>query len=135
MSANQHERLAACRRVEALLQGSPEGHAETSFDHPWEIRAFALAVAVHENGEYVWREFQSALVESISHWQRTQGADGDQPWRYYEHWLAALENVLAEKGLIAAAELDARAAEVLATPPDRHDQHAQPDPVAIDRGR
>ena len=38
---------------------------QLSFEHPWELRAFALAVAAHNNGYYDWSEFQLALIGSI----------------------------------------------------------------------
>src|SRR5688500_2877284 len=44
---------------------------------------------------------------------------------YYEHWLAGVETLLVEKGVLTRAELDARTAEVARNPeaplPDRRD--------------
>ena len=81
----------ARRRVEALV--GPDG--QRSFEHPWELRAFAMAVAAYHNGQYEWSEFQLSLIDSIKRWE-TDG--GTEPWSYYEHWLEALESVLAGNG-------------------------------------
>ena len=43
----------ARRRVEALVAGLPGGRpGEQAFNEPWEIRAFAMAVAAYNNGQY-----------------------------------------------------------------------------------
>ncbi|MFF0816811.1 hypothetical protein ACFYVR_16900 [Rhodococcus sp. NPDC003318] len=54
-----------------------------------------------------------------------------QPWSYYEHWLVALEAVLADKGALPDSTLDERTKAVLATPrgADHHEAHREP--VAI----
>ena len=79
----------------------PRKNGELVFDAPWEGRAFGIAVALNERGAYPWNDFRDRLVAAI-------GA-GRQP--YYESWLTALERQLTETGLLAAAELEARAAE------------------------
>ena len=53
----------ARRRVEALVAELPGG--ERSFDHPWELRAFAIAVAAYHEGQYEWSEFQLSLIDAI----------------------------------------------------------------------
>ena len=55
-----------------------------------------------------------------------------EPWSYYEHWLTALETVLAGGGLLAESMLDERTKSVLATPRNANHQHAHPEPVAVD---
>ncbi|WP_066891696.1 nitrile hydratase accessory protein [Carbonactinospora thermoautotrophica] len=124
-------------KVEQLLDQLPEGAAipkkcgEASFDKAWEIRAFALAVAAHQVGQYEWSEFQRELIGAISRWESTAA---DQPWRYYDRWLEALESLLAASGLVTKSELDDRTRKVLATPRDTSHQHARRDPVAVDSG-
>jgi nitrile hydratase accessory protein len=71
-----------------------------TFERPWESRAFGMARALAERGALDYERFRTALVEEIH-----GGAQRD----YYEHWQAALERVLAEQGVVDAAELDARA--------------------------
>lgn len=61
------------------------------------------------------------------------GRDPDaEPWSYYEHWLTALETVLAGSGLLSESMLDERTKEVLATPRDAGHQYAHREPVAVD---
>lgn len=124
--------------VEWLVQGlpgnpgSPEG--EAAFQQPWELRAFALAVAVHEAGKYRWPQFQAALIDSINAWE-TQHPD-HASWSYYRCWVEALERVLGETGLLPEpTAVDKRTEHVLATVPDRSHQELHLDPVAIDRPR
>ncbi len=121
----------ARRRVEALLGELPSG-GRRAFDHPWELRAFAIAVAAYHSGRYEWSEFQLSLISSIRAWE---SAGGPEPWSYYEHWLTALETVLADNGVLSEAGLEERTVAVLATP--RTANHHQPhrEPVAIDPAR
>lgn len=78
----------------------PRRSGELVFHHDWERRAFAIAVALCEQGRFDWEEFRAHLIGSIA-------ASGETPERpepaapgYYEHWLASLERTLAEKGLL-----------------------------------
>jgi hypothetical protein len=48
----------ARRRVESLIHALPGGCGERSFDQPWELRDFAIAVAAYHSGQYEWSEFQ-----------------------------------------------------------------------------
>lgn len=125
----------ARRRVEGLVAQLPSGagdDGQRSFDHPWELRAFAMAVAAHHNGQYEWSEFQLSLIEAIRRWE----ADGGpEPWSYYAHWLDALETVLAGNGALSDAVLDERTATVLATPPNANHHEAHREPVAVDPAR
>lgn len=73
----------------------PRDRGEPVFREPWEARAFALAVELHGKGVFTWPEWSQALGREIAR----PGAGGAE--RYYEHWLAALEALLAEKGLPA----------------------------------
>ena len=88
------------------MEGSlalPRRNGELVFDAPWESRAFGLAVALHERGEFEWPEFQSRLAEAVAH-------SDDGP--YYRSWVAALERLLLDKGLLERGQLEARAAEL-----------------------
>jgi nitrile hydratase accessory protein len=75
-------------------------NGEPVFHHDWERRAFAIAVALCEQGCFDWDEFRSHLIDAIA----TSGETAEQPDPqapgYYEHWLGSLERTLAAKGLI-----------------------------------
>ncbi len=123
----------ARRRVESLVCDLPGGSdSERSFDHPWEVRAFAMAVAAYHSGQYEWSEFQLSLIGSIKRWE-TDG--GTEPWSYYEHWLEALETVLAGNGALSDAVLDDQTRAVLATPKNANHHEAHREPVAVDPAR
>jgi nitrile hydratase accessory protein len=125
----------ARRRVEQLLTELPrDGAEQLSFSQPWELRAFAVAVAAHQNGLYDWSEFQLALIGAIREWQDSPGAR-EEPWRYYDRWLEALESVLSGTGVLDGNELDHREHTILATPRDTDHHHARRDPVAVDPAR
>lgn len=76
------------------------------FGAPWEAQAFALAVALHERGVFTWKEWASTLALVISE-ARMRG-EADTGERYYEHWLAALERIVAAKRLLEADSLEQR---------------------------
>jgi nitrile hydratase accessory protein len=68
----------------------------TTFAEPWEAEAFALAVSLQERGVWTAAEWAEALGAEIAR-------QPDAP--YYRQWLAALEHLVAEKGLTDAATL------------------------------
>jgi nitrile hydratase accessory protein len=121
----------ARRRVEALVSELPAG-GQRAFEQPWELRAFAMAVAAYHSGQYEWSEFQLSLISSIRHWEAAGGAE---PWSYYEHWLSALETVLAGNGKLSEAALDERTRAVLDTPRDTGHHAARREPVAVEPAR
>jgi nitrile hydratase accessory protein len=90
-------------QVIAAVPGIPHGPEGPVFREPWEAQAFAMAVALHERGLFDWGEWTSVLGNEI---KRAQ-ADGDPDTgdTYYRHWLAALERIVAEKGVTDAAAL------------------------------
>ncbi len=83
---------------------APERQPE-SFAEPWQAEAFALTVALHERGLFSWSEWAEMLSAEV----KRPGAapDGSD---YYEHWLRALEKLLASKGIAPEREVDAAAA-------------------------
>ena len=74
------------------------------FREPWEAQAFAIVLMLHERGIFTWQEWADALAAQIA---RAQGnGDPDRGDTYYEHWLHALESLVADKGISSKAELD-----------------------------
>jgi nitrile hydratase accessory protein len=91
-------------REAAGIPGLPHDEGGPVFREPWEAQAFALAVALKERGLFTWSEWAAALGEEI---KRAQAAgDPDLGNTYYRHWLAALERILAQKGVASAAILE-----------------------------
>jgi nitrile hydratase accessory protein len=77
----------------------PESLADDPiFREPWEAQAFAMTVLLHQKGLFTWAEWAQALS--------TQIAAGEGPeTAYYQQWLAALETLVAAKGLSSHEEL------------------------------
>ena len=90
----------------ALLSSLARDESGPVFAEPWQAQAFALAVRLSEQGYFTWTEWAAALAAELK-----SAADRDRPddgSRYYEHWLAALERLVAEKGLSNPNEMLAR---------------------------
>ncbi|WP_245870525.1 nitrile hydratase accessory protein [Teichococcus rhizosphaerae] len=84
--------------ISTSTPGLPRDQDGPVFREPWEAQAFAMAVAAHRAGCFTWPEWTAALGRRI--------AEGDVP--YYEHWMAALEDLLTGKGILTRPELEAR---------------------------
>ena len=101
-----------------LFAGMPRDGREPVFSEPWEAHAFAMVVRLNEAGVFTWVEWASTLAAEI---ERAQ-ADGDRYLgdTYYQHWLNALETLVARKGLLDLSDMARRKEEwrraYLATP-------------------
>lgn len=109
---------------ELLLDGEiapPTANGEVVFEAPWQGRVFGMARLLAEQGYYSWDEFRAHLIEKIGAWDRSAAAaDPKASYRYYDHFLAALQALLAEKGLLDSAALEARH-QAFAERPHGHD--------------
>ncbi len=76
------------------------------FNEPWEAQAFAMTLNLYDKGCFTWPEWVDALSAEIKSAQ-AQG-DPDSGDTYYRHWLAALEKLVASKGISSTAELAER---------------------------
>jgi nitrile hydratase accessory protein len=76
------------------------------FRAPWEAQAFAMAVVLHERGHFTWQEWAARLADEIA--AASARGESDDGTRYYRHWLAALEKLVAAKRIVLAHELHAR---------------------------
>ena len=91
-------------RTDTLIQIlSGEDRSMPVFQAPWEAYAFALAVQLSEKGIFNWTEWSEALTTEI----RNAGED-DQGSRYYHYWMAALEKLLTQNGIITEEALQKR---------------------------
>ena len=100
------------QRQVADMQGPaalPRRSGELQFQDPWEGIAFALGVALCEQGHYVWPEFQERLIAEIA------SADRQSPETrptYYESWLAAFEKLLDAKNILAQSVINRRVRQI-----------------------
>ena len=76
----------------------PQPDDSPVFREPWEAQAFAIVVALHQQGLFSWPEWTQALSSQIA----AAHTNGET---YYQHWLAALETLVAAKGLSSREEL------------------------------
>ena len=83
----------------STLAGIKLAEDEPVFAEPWEAQAFAMVVDLHARGAFAWDDWAAMLSAEIH-----SGVERS----YYEHWLAALEKIVAQKGLASEAALQAR---------------------------
>jgi nitrile hydratase accessory protein len=87
----------AARQAANAIPGIPRDAQGPVFREPWEARAFAMALALHDRGLFGWSEWAATLGEEIRRAQA--GGDPDTGETYYHHWLAALERMVTAKGV------------------------------------
>src|SRR5262249_43519268 len=87
---SESERLATLPRI-------PRDEEGPVFAEPWQAQAFALAVQLSAAGYFTWKEWASALANQLK--AAADRGEPDDGSHYYDHWLAALEGLVAAKGL------------------------------------
>jgi nitrile hydratase accessory protein len=90
----------------AVLPRLPRDESGPVFAEPWQAQAFALAVRLSEQGRFTWKEWAAALADELE--AAAARGEPDDGSRYYEHWLSALERLVADKGLIESSALARR---------------------------
>ena len=104
---SQPDAHAAAKRFAAapLL---PRDEGGPVFAEPWQAQAFAMAVQLSAAGHFTWTEWTTALGAQL---QAAVGrGEPDDGSRYFEHWLAALEQLVTEKKLTDLTALRERKA-------------------------
>ena len=82
----------------------PRANGELVFDAPWQGRAFGTALAIVDALGIDWDLFRERLIAAIA----------DDPERpYYESFVAALESLTVELGVLVPDDIDARAAAIV----------------------
>ena len=94
---------AAAARATSAVPSIPCDAEGPVFREPWEAQAFAMALALHERGVFNWSEWADALSSEIKRAQAE--GDPDTGETYYRHWLAALERLIAVKGVTTSETL------------------------------
>lgn len=87
----------AARQALAAVPSIPRDDEGPVFREPWEAQSFAMTLGLFEQGLFTWQEWTATLVAEIKRAQ--EAGDPDTGETYYLHWLAALERIVAEKGL------------------------------------
>ena len=84
----------------------PQDEEGPVFAEPWQAQAFALAVKLSEAGHFTWKEWAEALANELN--EAEQRGEPDDGTHYYNHWVAALERIVTEKGLTEFPTLEKR---------------------------
>ncbi len=84
------------------LAGLPQDAEGPIFAEPWQAQAFALVVRLNAEGAFAWSDWAAALSRELG---RDPADDGSS---YYRHWVAALECLTTERGLVTAIDLASR---------------------------
>ena len=100
MNSGSHSLRSFGRNDDLSIPRNDEGPV---FREPWEAQAFAMTLALYDRGLFVWPEWAAILGDEIKKAQA--GGDPDTGETYYRHWLAALERIVAEKGVTDASTL------------------------------
>ena len=85
----------------------PRSNGELVFAEPWQARAFGVAIGLVQAQGLDWESFRRHLIDEIGTWEREHRAAEGDTYEYYERWLAALERLVLERGLVSAGELEA----------------------------
>jgi nitrile hydratase accessory protein len=93
----------AAARAASAVPSIPRDDAGPVFREPWEAQAFAMALTLHERGLFTWSEWAATLADEIKRAQAK--GDPDTGETYYQHWLATLERLVAEKGVASSDTL------------------------------
>ncbi|GJE61294.1 nitrile hydratase accessory protein [Methylobacterium trifolii] len=72
------------------------------FAAPWEAQVFALVVSLQESGLFTWAEWADTLGAAI------RPPDGPEAPANYGRWLAALEAILARRGVAGTDAVEVR---------------------------
>jgi nitrile hydratase accessory protein len=90
----------------AALPHLPRDEGGPVFAEPWQAQAFALAIRLSAQGHFSWTEWAAALADELK--AAADRGEPDDGSRYYHHWLAALERLVAAKRLSDPAAMRAR---------------------------
>jgi nitrile hydratase accessory protein len=73
------------------------------FEQPWQARAFAMTLSLHERGVFTWPEWANALSQEIR--CAAHPDDSNHGEIYYLCWLKALEALIAAKNVASNQEI------------------------------
>ncbi len=104
-----HDPRSALRDSDRLGGVPTDAYDEIVFKTPWEAKAFALVIHLHQRGHFTWPEWTAQLGEEIE----AAGAEAPDSG-YYLLWLAAAEKLVAAKSICGATDLADRKAALVA---------------------
>ena len=100
----------------ADVPGLPHDADGAVFAAPWEAKAFALIVLLHQRGHFEWQDWVQTLAAEVA-LDRSRA----QETPYYLLWLAAAEQLVTARGLLDAGQLAAQRSALRAAQTGPHD--------------
>ena len=100
----------------ANVPGLPRDADGAVFAAPWEAKAFALVVLLHQRGHFEWQAWVETLASEIA---RDRSRTQETP--YYLLWLTAAEQLVTSRGLLDANQLAALRATLHSAQAEHHD--------------
>jgi nitrile hydratase accessory protein len=113
---SEHGQAAILQQLPLL----PRDESGPVFAEPWQAQVFGVVVELIENGTITqaeWAEHLGAQFHAAE-----QRGEYDTGLSYYDHWLAALEQLLVDKNLAAVEDLSAEK-EVIRESDHHHREH------------
>ncbi len=102
--------------AETLEEGPRCG--EPAFYEPWHAKVFSLTVAIINQEDIDWNEFETRFVDEINRRQSQERFINKHGCRYegfesvyYRQWISALERLLVEKDILKRKEIEQRNSE------------------------
>src|SRR6201987_6471225 len=74
-----------------------------AFAEPWMAQAFACTVPLSRQGLFTWNEWVDVFSAEIKAHPQQSGEAANAA--YYRQWLAALENIVGQKGEASKAQI------------------------------
>jgi nitrile hydratase accessory protein len=105
----------------AGVEAPPRSNGELVFDAPWQARAFGVAIGLVQEQGLDWEEFRRRLIDEIRAWEREFRDAPSNANSYYERWLAALERLVVETGMVSTEEIEAEVLRVAAEDDHEHE--------------
>lgn len=103
------------------VPGLPRDEEDVVFAAPWEAKAFALIVHLHQRGAFPWQAWVDVLSHEIA---ADVGRAVETP--YYELWLSAAEKLMTGQGLLEGAALGSLREALRAAQGGSHDHDHDP---------
>jgi nitrile hydratase accessory protein len=91
------------------MTGIFDDETDRTFDAPWQAQAFAIVVGLNKAGYFGWDEWVSAFSKEIARSPARTGENKSDT--YYRQWLAALEQIVVQRGLLDPKDTEERASE------------------------
>lgn len=102
------------------------------FGAPWEAQAFAIAIKLSEAGHFTWAEWVATFSDALKAFEARGVYDPacDDGRHYYEVWLATLEQLIFETGMLEEPVVTARHQHLIDHPVP-HAHQARREPVCV----